>query len=117
MTTSEHAKPLRPGEIRTHGPFSVMHVAGGSFIQAKGPDGVICTSMWEHAAVDAYADAIARFEDARPLANAALELIGQACATAEDQESGDDHAGALATLVGLTTDLVTLLAPHAGPVK
>lgn len=54
-------------------------------------------------------------DNARPLANQALSLIEQACATAEDQESGDDHRGALITLTQLTTDLITLLAVHSGP--
>lgn len=54
-------------------------------------------------------------DNARPLANECLELIEQACATAEDQESGDDHAGALTTLTKLTHDLITLLAVHSGP--
>ncbi len=60
---TDHSYPLKPGEIRRHTTrggktFQVMHVSNGSFTQASGPDGVICTLMGEHAALQAYAEAI-----------------------------------------------------------
>lgn len=62
MTTT-HDTPLKPGEIRIHTTrggkgFRVMHTGNGAFTQARGPEGVICTLMSEHAALEAYAAAI-----------------------------------------------------------
>ena len=62
MTTT-HDTPLKPGEIRVHTTrggkgFRVMHTGNGAFTQARGPEGVICTLMSEHAALEAYAAAI-----------------------------------------------------------
>lgn len=72
QNTKDHGAALAPGEIRTHTVgsrrFMVMHVSGGTFTQATvrdgdGPTQVLCTSQWDHKAVDAYADAIAAAED------------------------------------------------------
>lgn len=50
---------------------------------------------------------------ARELANRCLEIIEQACATAEDQEGGNDREGAVRTLADMAKDLITVLAPCA----
>jgi hypothetical protein len=73
MTMSEHEKPLTPGEIRTHTigrtDFTVMHVAGGSFTQARSCDDsgstILATDRFESVAVRAYADAIEQAESDR----------------------------------------------------
>lgn len=71
MTNNEHARPLQPGEIRTHTVgariFQVMHVAGGSYTQASVRQigcaaTVLCTNRFEQEAVTAYADAIMQAE-------------------------------------------------------
>lgn len=66
-----HRAPLAPGEIRMHEvggrKFTVMHVAGGSCVQAcehgaDKPSRVLKTSQWGYEAIDAYADAIEQAE-------------------------------------------------------
>lgn len=66
-----HRAPLAPGEIRMHEvgerKFTVMHVAGGSYVQAcehgaDKPSRVLKTSQWGYEAIDAYADAIEQAE-------------------------------------------------------
>lgn len=72
MTMSEHAKPLKPGEIRRHTvgirTFQVMHVAGGGMAQATYRDDtrstVICTDRDIDAVVRSYAEAIEQAESA-----------------------------------------------------
>lgn len=48
------------------------------------------------------------------MSRAALLLIEEACATAEDQYAGGDTYSALVTLVDMTSDLIDALAPYAG---
>lgn len=72
QTTINHRAPLARGEIRKHTVgrtiFQVMHASGGMFTQASmrhaevGPTTVLKTSMHEHEAIAAYADAIEQVE-------------------------------------------------------
>lgn len=80
-----HRAPLAPGEIRTHvvgeRKFTVMHIAGGSLVQAREhgtnkPTVVLRTSQWGYRAIDAYADAIEAAE--------AEQDVNEALAAADD---------------------------------
>lgn len=111
MTTSEHAKPLSPGEIRMARVgrviFKVMHIAGGSFTQAialrpDAPTEVIATEMFEQDAVRAYAEAIEQAEADH--ADADREDDAPEPLTAEDEEAPRVRSGFTPTLPTVPQD-------------
>lgn len=127
---SEHAKPLQPGEIRTHTvggrTFQVMHIMNGGMTQASvredgQPSRVICTDRFDSVAVRAYAEAIEQAE--ADYADADREDDAPEPLTAEGEEALCVRAGfdapshVIDSVRALTSGASVVMRPTTSPAQ